>query len=108
MDDVGEANGAVDVLGEDQGGKARRLDQRGDGVATVGARRFVERGKGLVEQQQAWFDRDSPGQSDATSEAERHLSGKMIAMFGDAEAREQRIDLVGARAARRCADCRAR
>jgi hypothetical protein len=80
----------------EQRARARRLEDGGDLLAQRGAQAGVERGEGLVEQDDLRLGGERPGQGDPLALAPGQLVGVRPRPFGQADQLEARLDLASA------------
>ena len=90
---VGKPDRLVEIVGDQKRGDAPARHQCGELVAQALGERVVERHEGLVEHQEVGLDREGAGERDAARLAERQLAGIVVAVRGEAERREQRVEI---------------
>ena len=87
---VAESDCVVEIVGDQQRHHLPAGDQRGDLVAQPSRKCIVELGQRLVEDEEIRFNGEGAGERDAAGEAERQLTGKVVAVHAQFEHLEQR------------------
>ena len=84
-DTVGERDGLIDVMRHQQHARPVLGDQFTDEIMHADPRQRVERGEGLVQQQQLWFLHQGPRQRDALGLSAREIARPVVKTLAETD-----------------------